>query len=88
MASAEDQEKWSKIEALLEEKLQFGFLEQTRSVVDVEFNGAQLLLVVSNEEAAEFFSAEVNQQRLLIVSRPVARIESIAVRKVEANPIN
>jgi hypothetical protein len=88
MANAHDQDKWAQILATLEDKLQFGFLEQARAVADVRFNGGEVTLLVSSEEALEFFRADVNQQRLMIVSRPVIRINSIIVEKIEAEPIN
>lgn len=87
MSSQEDQAVWANILAILEEQLQYGFLEQAKSVVDVHFAGSELMLTVASEEAAEFFSADINQQRLMIVSRPIVRIESIAVKTVEAEPI-
>ena len=87
MGTQEDLETWTSIKAILEEQLQYGFLEQAKAVVDVSFTGGEFVLTVTTEEAAEFFSADVNQQRLMIVSRPVTSIESIVVKKVEAEPI-
>lgn len=87
MSSQEDQAVWANILEILEEQLQYGFLEQAKSVVDVHFACSELMLTVASEEAAEFFSADINQQRLMIVSRPIVRIESIAVKSVEAEPI-
>lgn len=87
MANAKDQATWDKIIALLEDKLQFGFLEQVRAVADVSFDGSEVTLFVSTDEAMEFFRADVNQQRLSIVSRPVVRIERVEVRRLEAEAI-
>ena len=87
MAKAKDQATWDKIIALLEDKLQFGFLEQVRAVADVSFDGSEVTLFVSTDEAMEFFRADVNQQRLSIVSRPVVRIERVEVRRLEAEAI-
>lgn len=70
---------WRKILDILEEKLQMGLLEQARSVREVHFEGGELQLVVGSPEAMEFFSSEVNQQRLSIISRPVARIDRVSV---------
>ncbi len=87
MGIQEDQATWTSIKAILEDQLQFGFLEQAKSVVDVSVSGSVLKLTVTSDEAYEFFSAEVNQQRLMIVSRAIVSIESIVVAKVEAEPI-
>ena len=87
MGIQEDLATWTSIKAVLEEQLQYGFLEQVKSVVDVSFSGGEFVLTVTTDEAAEFFNAEVNQQRLMIVSRPIVSIESIVVKKVEAEPI-
>jgi len=87
MSDSESRELWRGIIKALEEKLQFGFLEQERSVVDVRFDGGELTLVVSDKDAADFFNAEVNQQRLMIVSRSIVSIEKIVVEMVEASPL-
>ena len=88
MANAKDQATWDKIIALLEDKLQFGFLEQIRACADVSFDGGEVTLFVSTDEAFEFFNADINQQRLTIYSRPVVRIETVSVRRVEAEAIS
>ncbi len=88
MTDSESRELWQRIVQSLEEKLQFGFLEQGRSVVAVRFNGGHLTLVVSDSDAADFFQADVNQQRLIIVSRPIVSIEKISVELVNASPLD
>lgn len=88
MTDSDSRELWQRIVRSLEEKLQFGFLEQERSVVAVRFDGADLTLVVSNSDAADFFRADVNQQRLIIVSRGIVSIEKITVELVEASPLS
>lgn len=87
MTSQNESSVWARILALMEEKMQFGFLEQARAVLKVEFEGTHATLTVCTEEAAEFFSAQINQQRLMIVSRPVANIQSISIERVEAEPL-
>ena len=78
---------WQKILAVLEEKLQYGFLEQAKAVVDVKCEGTELTLFVSNEDAFRFFSAEINQQRLFIVSRPIAPIDKFQIVKTDSSPL-
>lgn len=80
-------EVWKQILAVLEDKLQFGFLEQARDVVDLKLEAQELTLFVCSQSAREFFSAEVNQQRILIVSRPIAPINSVVVESVLSSPI-
>lgn len=72
-------ELWDKLLRILEEKLQYGMVEQTRSVTSVNLEGAQLILTVNSNEALQFFQAETNQQRLIIMARPMIRLESIKV---------
>jgi hypothetical protein len=78
---------WEKILEILDDKLQYGFLEQARSVVDVKISGGDVTLLVSTPEAKEFFQAEVNQHRLMIMSRPVLTIDKISVQLVEADAL-
>lgn len=78
---------WEKILLLLEDKLQMGLLEQTRAVVDVNLEGAELTLFVASDESFDYFSSEVNQQRLIIMSRPVISLEKIRVKRRDAHPI-
>lgn len=80
-------EIWKQILQILDEKLQYGFLEQAKSVVDVRMEGDEFTLCVSSDEAVRFFQAEVNQQRLFIVSRPIASIQRFIVEKNESSPL-
>ncbi|OVE79860.1 hypothetical protein BVY02_02105 [bacterium J17] len=87
MTNPRSQEVWQRIVSILDDQLQYGFLEQAKSVVDVQLEGSELKLCVSSDEALEFFAADVNQQRLLIISRPVVSLDKISVELVEAEPI-
>jgi hypothetical protein len=71
---------WPKIVDQIEEKLQLGLLEQVRAVTEASFAGGELALVVASTEALEFFGAHVNQQRLIILARPVLTIDRVSVR--------
>ena len=62
-------EIWNKILEVLDEKLQYAFLNQARSVKDVRFEGSELVLVVSSPESVAFLNSDLNQQRLMIISR-------------------
>lgn len=70
---------WQKILNRLEERLQYGALEQAKAVVDVALDGNELLLTVNTEEAEAHFEAEINQQRIIILARPEITLESIRV---------
>lgn len=72
---------WKKILDLLEEKLQMGLLQQARAVSTARIEGDDLILSVTTPEAKEFFSAHVNQQRLLILARPIANFERVIVEE-------
>ena len=81
-------EIWTRVLAVLDEKLQYGPLEQARNVVDVKTEGDELILFVATAEAERFFSAEVNQQRLIIQSRPAVSLSKISVVRTESSPIS
>jgi hypothetical protein len=83
--SSEDTEcvPWTKVVQSLEDKLQFGFLEKARQVTRAEIKGSTLVLYVSDPDIAEFFQADVNQQRLMIFSRDVVAIEEIEVTLID-----
>lgn len=87
MTDARASEIWQRILALLEDKLQYGIVDQARSIVRVTLLGNGLKFFVSTDEAAEFFRSEVNQQRLAILSRSIFAIETIEVEKVDAEPL-
>ena len=70
---------WSSILEILDEKLQYGLLEQARAVSEVRIEGDELILTVSTPEAREFFTAHVNQQRLLIMARPICALTKVSV---------
>ena len=70
---------WERILALLDEKLQYGLLEQAKAVTEVSLEGEELALTVSTREAFEFFSAHINQQRLIILSRQEISLEKVSV---------
>lgn len=70
---------WNQIVNLLDEKLQYALLEQMKAVKVVKLGAGELNLVVTTTEAYDFFSAHINQQRLIILSRPVAAIEKVSV---------
>ena len=75
---------------MLDEKLQYAFLNQARSVRDVRFEGSELVLVVSSPDSVTFLSSDLNQQRLMIISRSlpasqnrVGAIERFRIELVE-----
>lgn len=87
MNTKDAQSAWKKIVDLVEDKLQMGLLEQIRCVVDIKLEGPELTLYVATDDAFEFFSSPVNQQRLIIISGNVISLEKVHVEKTEANPI-
>lgn len=87
METNERNDVWNRILEDLREKLQFGVLQQAKSVVEARVCGGVLTLVVTDAEAEEYFNAEINKQRLMIMSRPVAPLADIEVRRVSATPI-
>jgi len=86
MSEQEATEIWNRIVHRLEEKLQYGVLEHAKAVVDIKFSGHELTLRVATDEAFDFFSADVNQQRLIIIGRPDISIERVTVERIEASP--
>lgn len=83
MTQSESKELWNKVIAVLEDQLQYGFLEQARSVTNTHLQDATLILEVDDQDAFEFFSSAINQQRILIVSRQISEIKAVQVNKVE-----
>jgi hypothetical protein len=75
-------EFWEAILKELDEKLQYGMLEQTSSIVSVTTQGPELILKVNSAEAYEYFMSDVNQRRLCIYSRSVINIERISVELI------
>lgn len=88
MKTSESEIIWGKILEALEDKLQYGLLEQARHVVLARVEGEELHLTVNTEEAAEFFRAHVNQQRLILLSRGIINIEKITAEVAQAQPLN
>lgn len=76
-------EIWKHITALLDEQLQYGYLEQAKAVTEVQLVGGELVLSVKTPEARDFFSAHINQQRLIILSRSKFQLESVRAELVE-----
>ena len=86
-SNQQSQEVWQKILQILDEKLQYGLLEQAKMVVDVSLEDTELTITVANQEAERFFSNEQNQQRLIIQSRPDVKLSKVKVLRVESSPI-
>ncbi len=80
-------ETWDKIVELLHDKMQYGFLEQVKTVVQVQIEGSELQLTVTTPEARDFFNSSVNQHRLALLVRPVITLEKVSAAMVEANPL-
>ena len=72
---------WKEVTAILDEQLQYGFLQQAKAVVKVALKDGDFIITVNSDEALQFFKADVNKQRLMILSRSVFPIESIIVEK-------
>ncbi|MCC6954081.1 MAG: hypothetical protein IT290_08185 [Deltaproteobacteria bacterium] len=77
---------WKQILEILDDKLQYGLLEQTQAVSEVRIEGDDLILAVSTSEAYEFFSGHVNQQRMLIMARPVCPLTRVLVERAPEKP--
>ena len=82
------QDLWEQLLKILDEKLQYGLLQQARAVSAVRLDGTELTLSVVTDEAFEFFSAHVNQQRLIIMARSVCAIEKIIVERLSTPSID
>lgn len=80
MSSEKTQEIWKQIIKQLEEKLQYAFLEQIKNVEDVNLEGDELILTISDADSIEFFKSEINSQRLILLSRPVISLENVVVK--------
>jgi len=80
MDAVDAQKVWDKILAEFEDKLQFGFLEQAKAITSVQIEGEEITLVVNQQEAEDFFKSSVNENRLIVTSRPIVRLDKLIVR--------
>lgn len=87
MSKERSAEVWDKILHILDEKLQYGFLEQAAAVLDVRLEGEELLLTVSTPEAVEFFNSELNEQRLILLVRSLLRLSRVKAKMAEGSPL-
>ena len=83
MTEQQVKEIWDKILEMLADKLQFGFLEQAGSIASTKIRGNELILTVASEEAKAFFNSEVNQQRLILLTRPLINLETVTAVMVD-----
>jgi hypothetical protein len=74
---------WDDLISLVEEKLQFGLLTQMRSVVSAQIEGGEMMLAVNSREALDFFNNATNQQRFILLARPILPLEKISVSFVQ-----
>ncbi len=72
---------WAAILAEIDEKMQFGLLQQARTVLDIQIDGEELVLLVDSDEPEQFFSQSTNQQRLLIMARAVIDLRHVTVKR-------
>ena len=72
---------WESILSEMDEKMQFGLLEQARNVIDIQIDGEELVLLVESDAAAAFFEIPGNQTRLLIMARPIVQLEKIVIKR-------
>lgn len=82
MADLRARQLWDQIREGLEEKLQYGLLDQAKRVSSVRLEGSELILSTSDDEAFEFFSAQINQQRLVIASRGLFALSAVRIERI------
>lgn len=88
MTDSSAHQLWLQIREALEEKLQYGLLDQAKRIAEVALEGSELVLRTADEEAFQFFSAQVNQQRLVIASRGIFALSSVKVeRYIDPEPL-
>lgn len=87
MTDPKSTDLWRRIVEVFDEKLQYGFLDKVSSVVEVKVEGSEIHISVSSNEAFEFFRSEVNQQRLIILSRSIVSLDKVVVHRVDAEPL-
>ena len=83
MVSRPTEEIWKDVISVLEEKLQYGLLQQLKNISSLDIAGSQLKLIVTDPESFEFLTSETNQQRLIILCRPVLHVEEILIELKE-----
>ena len=83
MSEIAPEKLWEHILCNLQDQLQMVALEQAQRVSNVSFVGAELHLETADRDAVEFFSADVNARRIIILARPLLEIFAVKVKLVE-----
>ncbi len=87
MTKERSSDVWDRILQVLDEKLQYGFLEQAAAVLDVHLEGEELHLTVATPEAQQFFNSELNEQRLILLVRSFLRLSRVKAKLSEGSPL-
>jgi hypothetical protein len=79
-----DPQRWERLLEFLDDKLQFGVLDNLRKVSTYHFEDKVLYLEVENPEVERYFSKEPFLQQLTILCQ-VVDVESVKLRKKPAD---
>lgn len=70
---------WKQLLAKLEEQQQYGFLDKARYVREAFEEGGALKLVVSDDDAREYFESDLTKLRIMVASRSFSPINDVRV---------
>lgn len=75
-----DSERWNKLLQVLDEKLQFGLLENLRSSVGYEFDGNTLTVECDETSVRDYLSRSAVLHQLELLAQDAVKVEKIVIR--------
>ncbi len=75
-----DSERWNKLLQVLDDKLQFGLLENLRSSVGYQFDGNTLTVECDEASVREYLTRSSVLHQLELLAQDAIKVEKIIVR--------
>ena len=75
-----DQERWNKLLQLLDDKLQFGLLENLRGTASFQFEGNTLSIECGDDSVKEYLSRPAVLHQLELLAQDGAKVDKIVIR--------
>ena len=75
-------ERWEKLLAFLDEKLQLGLLDQLQKIKSYHFE-AEILYIVPDDTNVDYFARPEMLQQLELLAQDAVQVERVKVKKEE-----
>lgn len=75
-----DTARWEMFLHSLDEKLQFGLLDNVRRVSGYHFEGSILYLEIANKDVEEYLRKDSNFQQLQVLAQAAVKVEKVILR--------